>query len=112
MQTLRMGKTAVPEWRIKIEEVKINEKFQASDLDWIDLQLKSMSHWTYFMQILSNHNTQSLYHFENSVIVALKSDIFTFYICQINKGDIWLQFEKLKKNRQMALSYRNSKNKY
>ena len=42
MQTLRMGKTAVPEWCIKIEEVKINEKFQASDLDWIDLQLKSM----------------------------------------------------------------------
>ena len=41
------------------------------------------SHWTYFMQILSNYNTKSLYHFENSVIVALKSDIFTFYTCQI-----------------------------
>ena len=29
MQTLRMGKTAVPEWRIKIEEVKINEKLKS-----------------------------------------------------------------------------------
>ena len=47
--------------------------------------------------LLSNYNTKSLYHFENSVIVALKSDIFTFYTCQINKGDILLQFEKLKK---------------
>ena len=64
------------------------------------------------MQILSNYNTKSLYHIENSVIEALKSDIFTFYTCEINKGDIWLQFEKLKKLRQMALSYRNIKNKY
>ena len=47
------------------------------------------------MQILSKYNTKSLYHFENSIIVALKSDIFTFYTCQINKGDILLQFEKL-----------------
>ena len=38
-----------------------------------------------------------MYHFENSVILALKSNIFTFYACDINKGDIWLQFEKLKK---------------
>ena len=29
--------------------------------------------------------------------MALKSDIFTFYTCEINKGDIWLQLEKLKK---------------
>ena len=50
--------------------------------------LRPASHWTYFMQILSNYNTKSLYHFENLVIVALKSDIFTFYTCQINKGDI------------------------
>ena len=46
------------------------------------------------------------------VIVALKSNSFTFYTCQINKGDIWLQIEKLKKNQQMALSLRNIKNKY
>ena len=68
-------------------------------------------HWTYFMQILSNYNTKSLYHIENSVIKALKSDIFHSYTCEINIGDIWLQFEKLKKLRQMALSYRNIKNK-
>jgi hypothetical protein len=42
---------------------------------------------------------------------APKSDIFHFYTCEINIGDIWLQFEKLKKLRQMALSYRNIKNK-
>ena len=69
------------------------------------------AHWTYFMQILSNYNTKSLYHIENSVIKALKSDIFHSYTCEINIGDIWLQFEKLKKLRQMALSYRNIKNK-
>ena len=56
----------------------------------------------YFTQILSNYKTKSLYHFENSVIVALKSDIFTFYTCEINKVDIWLQFQTLKKFRQMA----------
>jgi hypothetical protein len=64
------------------------------------------------MQILSNCNIKSLYHIENSVIEALKSDIFTFYAYEINKGDIWLQFEKLKKLRQMALSFKNNKNKY
>ena len=69
------------------------------------------SHWTYFMQILSNYNTKSLYHIENSVIKALKSDISHSYTCEINIGDTWLQFEKLKKLRQMALSYRNIKNK-
>ncbi len=63
------------------------------------------------MQILSNYNTKSLYHIENSVIEALKSDILTFYTCEINKGDIWPQFEKLKKLRQMELSYRDIKNK-
>ena len=71
-----------------------------------------LAHWTYFMQILSNYNTKSLYHIENSVIEALKRDISTFYTCEINKGDIWLQFEKLKKIHQMVLSYRNIKNKY
>ena len=70
------------------------------------------THWTYFMQILSNYNTKSLYHIENSVIRALKIDIFHSYTCEINIGDIWLQFEKLKFFRQMALSYRNIKNKY
>ena len=74
-------------------------------------ELVSLAHWTYFMQILSNYNTKSLYHIENSVIKALKSDIFHSYTCEINIGDIWLQFEKLKKLRQMALSYRNIKNK-
>ena len=68
------------------------------------------AHWTYFMQILSNYNTKSLYHIENSVIKALKSDIFHSYTCEINIGDIWLQFEKMKKLRQMVLSYRNIKN--
>ena len=52
-----------------------------------------------------------MYHIENSVIKALKSNIFHSYTCEINVGDIWLQFEKLKKLRQMALSYRNIKNK-
>ena len=61
------------------------------------------AHWTYFMQILSNYNTKSLYHIVNLVIKALKSDIFHSYTCEINIGDIWLQFEKLKKLRQMGL---------
>jgi hypothetical protein len=64
------------------------------------------------MQILSNYKTKSLYHYKKLVIVALKTDIFTFYKCQINKGDIWLQFEKLKVIPQMALSYGNIKKKY
>ena len=73
--------------------------------------IQKRTHWTYFMQILSNYNTKSLYHIENSLIMALKSDIFHSYTCEINISDIWLQFEKLKKLRQMALSYRNIKNK-
>ena len=40
---------------------------------------RSSAHWTYFIKILSNYNTQSLYHFKNSVIVALKTDIVTFH---------------------------------
>jgi hypothetical protein len=31
--------------------------------------------------------------------------------CQINKGDIWLQFENFEKICQVALSYRKIKNK-
>ena len=73
---------------------------------------QNISHWTYFMQILSYYNTKSLFHIENSAIKALKSDIFHSYACKINIGDIWLQFEKLKKICHMALSYRNIKNKY
>ena len=34
---------------------------------------------------------------------------FHFYTWQINKGDIWLQFENNEKIRQVALSYRKSK---
>ena len=83
----------------------------SSSSDETNEGLALVSHWTYFMQILSNYNTKSLYHIENSVIKALKSDIFHSYTCEINIGDIWLQFEKLKKLRQMALSYRNIKNK-
>ena len=37
----------------------------------------SHPHWIYLMQILSNYNTQSFYPIENSVIVALKSNIVT-----------------------------------
>ena len=48
------------------------------------------AHWTYFLQTLSNYNTKSLYHIQNSVIEALKSDIFLFYTCEINTRDIWL----------------------
>ena len=36
------------------------------------------SHWTYFMQILSNYNTKSLYHIENSVIKGTKKLYFSF----------------------------------
>jgi hypothetical protein len=43
--------------------------------------------------------------------VALKRDSVTFYRCQINTGDIWLQFKKQKKNCQMSLRYKNIKNK-
>ena len=72
------------------------------------LYLVNSGFWIVFISRVgydhSDHNTQSLHRFENSVIAALKSDICTFYTCQINKGDIWLQFEKLKKNRQIALS--------
>ena len=71
------------------------------------------SHWTYFMIFCSNYNTHSLYHFENSAIVAWKNnDIVTFYTCQMNKGDIWHQFKKYDKFCQMALLYRNIKTQY
>ena len=40
---------------------------------------RSSAHWTYFIKILSNYNTQSLYHFKNTFIVALKTDIVTFH---------------------------------
>ena len=86
-------------------------EFERKKLEKSKIIQKPKTHWTYFMQILSNYNTKSLYHIENSVIKALKSDIFHSYTCEINIGDIWLQFEKLKKLRQMALSYRNIKNK-
>ena len=41
-----------------------------------------------------------MYHFENPAIQAIKSDIVTViqYTRQINKGDIWLQFENNEKN--------------
>jgi hypothetical protein len=39
-----------------------------------------------------------LYHFVSSAIAAIKSDIVTFN--QINKSDIWLQFEKNEKSPQ------------
>ena len=61
---------------------------------------------------VSYYHTHSLYHFINSAIVAIKSDIVTFYRCLINAGDIWLQFKKSEKNRQMALRYKKIKNKY
>ena len=32
--------------------------------------------------------------------VAIKSDNVTFYACQINKRDIWLQFKKNEKKSQ------------
>ena len=48
-----------------------------------------------------------LLHFINSAIVALKSDIVTFYGYKINRGDIWLQW----KSSQMTLWYKNFKNK-
>ena len=43
-----------------------------------------------------------MYHFENPAIVAIKSDIVTFIHVksashQINKSDIWFQFEKNEK---------------
>jgi hypothetical protein len=64
-------------------------------LTHIDLSSSDLFHITI--------HTLSLYHFINSAIVALKSDIVTFYRCSINTGDIWLQFKKNEKNRQMAL---------
>ena len=55
------------------------------------------------MQILSNYNTKSLYHFENSVIVALKSDIFTFYTCQIFLTTLKMnKCQFLKQNKDLA----------
>ena len=35
--------------------------------------------------------------FGNPAIVAIERDSY-FYACQINKGDIWLQFENSEKN--------------
>ena len=45
------------------------------------------------MQILSNYSIQCLYHFENSVLGALKSEIVTFHACKNKEDDIWLQFD-------------------
>ena len=39
---------------------------------------KPKTRWTYFMTLCSNYNTQSVYHFEISAIVALKTDIVYF----------------------------------
>ena len=41
---------------------------------------RSSAHWTYFIKILSNYNTQSLYHFKNSVIVAQKLILSLFIL--------------------------------
>ena len=51
-------------------------KFQYSR-EFLKNSVASSAHWTYFIKILSNYNTQN---FKNSVIVALKTDIVTFYI--------------------------------
>ena len=55
------------------------------------------THWSIQLWLVSYYYTHSLYHFINSAIVALKSNIVTFYRCQINTGDIWLQFKKNEK---------------
>ena len=39
------------------------------------------THWFIQLWFVSYHYTHSLYHFINSAIVALKSDIVTFYRC-------------------------------
>ncbi len=54
---------------------------------------RGIAHWTYFMQIFSNYNTKSLYHIENSVIVAIKNDIVKSI-----KVTSRLQFEKNETN--------------
>ena len=75
------------------------DKYLFTFFGYESLHTIPVSHWTYFTQIISNYNSKILYHFENSVSVALKSDIFTFYKCEINK-DIWLQLEKIEKKSQ------------
>ena len=69
-------------------------------------RLSACSHWTYLLWIHSNYNTNCLYHFENPAIVAIKSDI-----CQINKSDSWLQFEKNEKNPPEGADMQKIKNK-
>ena len=45
--------------------------------------------------------------------MAIKSDNVIFYAYQINKRDSWFKFKKnQKKNRKMALLYKNIKNEY
>ena len=41
---------------------------------------RSSAHWTYFIKLLSNYNTQSLYHFKNSVILAQKLILLLFIL--------------------------------
>ena len=43
--------------------------------------LVSGTHWSIQLWCVSYYYTHSLYHFINSAIVALKSDIVTFYRC-------------------------------
>ena len=62
--------------------------------------------------IHSNYNTHSLYHFENPAIVAMKSDIVTFIHVKSIKVTSGFNLRIMKKIRQVALSYRNIKNKY
>ena len=70
------------------------------------------SHWTYFLCFHSNYNTPSLYHFENSAILAIKSDIVTFIHVKSIKVTSRFNLRKVKKFRQVALSYRKIKNKH
>ena len=47
--------------------------------------------------------------FINSAIVALKSDIVTFYRCEINRGDIWLQIKENENNARQRCGTKISK---
>ena len=64
------------QWPEKKKEKKKKKEETVPPLSTVH---SAASHWIYLIKILSNYNNQSFYHLENSVIVALQSDILTFY---------------------------------
>ena len=69
----------------------------------------SYAHWTYFLCFHSNYNTYSLYHFENPVILAIKSDIVTFLHVRSIKVTSGFNFRIMKKSSRWRCHREKSK---